>query len=233
MENLKEIKVLSGRLKGIARTCASVKNTDYVEIFVVNDYNGIITELANTTQDNLSFLLIPSSEASAMGSGIYRYKGIILKTKLDQAIEFVQAKYEITGGISNLGNVIKSIADPEIKERCLDILGADGNFDRVIREATTILEDRIRKVSGLNSSYYGVKLITEALHHKDGILEIEGEESEREGIYHILRGITLSFRQETHHKICDHFTQDEAMKVMVMIDLLLQIIGRAKKKTKP
>ena len=230
MENLKEIKVLSGRLKGIARTCASVKNTDYVEIFVVNDYNGIITELANTTQDNLNFLLIPSSEASAMGSGIYKYKGIILKTKLDQAIEFVQAKYEVTRDLSNLGNVIKSIADPVLRERCLDLLTAEGNFDRVIREATTILEDRIRELSDPTSRLTGVALVDKVLNPNKGILQIEGEVNEQEGFYQIFRGVMLSFRDETHHRIVDDFSREDALKVMSLIDVLLQILSKTKKR---
>jgi len=36
------------------------------------------------------------------------------------------------------------IKDAELKSRCSDLLSAPGAYDRVIREATTILENRIR-----------------------------------------------------------------------------------------
>lgn len=37
------------------------------------------------------------------------------------------------------------IHDAELRQRCADLLGAPGNYDRVVREATTVLEDRIRR----------------------------------------------------------------------------------------
>ncbi len=37
------------------------------------------------------------------------------------------------------------IKDNELRERCSDLLNSPGNYDRVILEATTILEDRMRK----------------------------------------------------------------------------------------
>jgi len=37
------------------------------------------------------------------------------------------------------------VRDTELRDRCADLLSARGNYDRVIREATVILEDRIRR----------------------------------------------------------------------------------------
>ena len=42
------------------------------------------------------------------------------------------------------------IKDTELRDRCTDLLAAPGNYDRVIREATVVLEDHIRhKVDSL------------------------------------------------------------------------------------
>ena len=40
------------------------------------------------------------------------------------------------------------IHDAQLRERCHDLLAAPGNYDRVVREATTVLEDRIRGKPG-------------------------------------------------------------------------------------
>ncbi|MFC2019210.1 hypothetical protein ACFLU4_04550 [Chloroflexota bacterium] len=43
------------------------------------------------------------------------------------------------------------IRDDTLKQRCYDLLQAPGNFDRVLREATVILEDKIRNKEGASS----------------------------------------------------------------------------------
>jgi len=59
---------------------------------------------------------------------------------LDQAIGMLDA------GLwpPELPPPVLQIRDKELRERCGDLLGAPDNYDRVIREATTILEDRLR-----------------------------------------------------------------------------------------
>ena len=40
---------------------------------------------------------------------------------------------------------VLTINDDELRSRTLDLLSAPANYDRVLREATTVLEDRIRQ----------------------------------------------------------------------------------------
>ncbi|OGC88175.1 MAG: hypothetical protein A2142_03510 [candidate division Zixibacteria bacterium RBG_16_48_11] len=230
MGNLKEIKPLLGRLKGIARTCASVKTTDYVETFVVQDYNGVITELAKATQDNLDFLLIPNTQATDMGYGQYKYKGIIFKSKLEQAISFLEASSDLGEEVIQVGSLIKAISDSQLRDRCIDLLQADANFDRVFREATTVLEDRMRTLSGLDDKYFGVKLVDTALNLTNGVLELPGGQKEKEGLLLIFKGVMLAFRDETHHKIIDDATRADAIKLLSLIDILLQVLTTAQKR---
>src|SRR6266550_1317393 len=49
----------------------------------------------------------------------------------------------------SLGHVVDMILqDQQLRDRCKDLLTAKKNFDRVFREATTVLDDRLKKVSG-------------------------------------------------------------------------------------
>ncbi len=48
-------------------------------------------------------------------------------------------------GASVSATFFDSLADTELKQRCSDILKAPAHFDRVVNQATLVLEDRIRK----------------------------------------------------------------------------------------
>lgn len=122
-----------------------------------------------------------------------------------------------------------AIQDQVLKERCLDILSAKNHFDRVVNQATLVLEDRIRersRVEGLE----GVNLVNKALNSKleKSILKVSDDPSIHEGICHICRGIMLAFRNPTHHKIIEGYTRADALKVCAFIDNLLCLIENAK-----
>jgi len=52
------------------------------------------------------------------------------------------------------------LGDGELRGRCTDLLLRKKHHDRVVREATTILEDRIRRLTGIRG-------LTAAAFHKD------------------------------------------------------------------
>jgi hypothetical protein len=47
------------------------------------------------------------------------------------------------------------IADDELRRRCEDLLAADSHYDRVVREACVILEDRVRKTIRTGKDWSG------------------------------------------------------------------------------
>ena len=63
-------------------------------------------------------------------------------------------------------NLPSLVADQELRQRCEDLLVADAHYDRVIREACVILEDRVRKAIGVGESSYGVSLMEKAFGKK-------------------------------------------------------------------
>ena len=130
--------------------------------------------------------------------------------------------------IMELGSLINAIENQELKDRCLDLLTARGKFDRVINQATLVLEDTIRQKSGITGKE-GVKLVNEAIKDEasSSVLVIEGEPEEQEGMAHICRGIMLSFRNLTHHKLIDKFSREDALKFCSFIDVLLKIVDTA------
>ncbi len=157
-----------------------------------------------------------------------------LKDKLLQLISFLEYGYKLSEEIIEIGSIYNSIKDEELKSRCADILTASSNFDRVINQATQVLEDRIRKKSGLGKSFVGVKLVNNALNADKlkSILIVSENNEEHEGFCHICRGIMLAFRNPTHHYLSDSFLREDALKFTAFVDNLLKILNKCKVKSK-
>ncbi len=127
------------------------------------------------------------------------------------------------------GSLYSSIKDPTLKGRCLDLLSAQGHFDRVINQATQVLEDRIRQKSGQDNSLTGTQLVNTVLKGdlSRTILKFSNNPSEQQGICDICRGIMQAFRNPSHHTILDNITREDALKVCAFIDKLLELVDSA------
>jgi Protein of unknown function (Hypoth_ymh). len=119
------------------------------------------------------------------------------------------------------------IHDLDLRARVMDLLKARGKFDRVIREATTVLDHRIKSLSGLNGK--PLQVITKAINQEPSraVLEFSNEPSQQEGFFNIYKGIFLAFRNVTHHELTDKFTREDALKFCGFVDLLLLALSQA------
>jgi hypothetical protein len=120
--------------------------------------------------------------------------------------------------------------DAILMKRCYDLLQAPTNFDRVIREATTVLEDRIRnrvpheimsKLIPLSQEQQGEKLVDKLFSPKSPILVVSSDEHERLAFYKILSGVFSYLRNPHHHKLDDKTEWSWAWSTTGLIDRLL------------
>jgi hypothetical protein len=95
-------------------------------------------------------------------------------------------------------NPVLIIKDPILLERCFDLLQAPKNYDRVIREATIILEDRIRnkvphailsREIPLSKEQTGERLINTLFSPKKPILLFSSDDHIHRGFYNMLIGV--------------------------------------------
>jgi uncharacterized protein (TIGR02391 family) len=123
------------------------------------------------------------------------------------------------------------LQDQQLRERCRDILLASSHFDRPIREATLILEDRIRKKSGLGGMN-GDALVGAAFNpelSKTLLRVASNDPDDQRGFTQIMRGIVPTFRNKTHHQIINTFSREDAMRVCAFIDVLLRVVDESVK----
>jgi hypothetical protein len=132
---------------------------------------------------------------------------------------------------SKLGATIDYLlSDAELRGRCKDLLQKGRHLDRVLREATTVLENRIKRTAGLKGSILPEQLVNVALNAdpSKAILLMSDESNEQAGFRSICRGIVLAFRHRAHHNIDDGVTPQDALKFCGFIDVLLGFVGKAK-----
>jgi len=223
-----QLKAFYGQLKGIRELCAIEK---VVTKHVGDDYNRIVEGISSIIdEDCSSFLLPPDFWHTSMGKQYALSHRI--QAKLFQFMSYLEFAYNLPGQVIEIGSIYNSMKDEELKSRCSDILSSLGNFDRVINQATLVLEDRIRTKSKLHD-LQGVNLVNKAINSdfQKSVLQTSDDPEEHEGIAHICRGIVLSYRNPTHHRIIENYAREDALKFCAFVDLLLTIIDDSKLNT--
>jgi len=122
------------------------------------------------------------------------------------------------------------IKDEKLGERCSDLLSAPGLYDRVIRESTIILEDRIRNKcphetlarlipNAVDQS--GENLINNVFSPDHPVLSISTEKSKRIAFHKILVGMISFLRNPYHHHLDETTEWSWAWSTVGFIDRLL------------
>jgi len=119
------------------------------------------------------------------------------------------------------------LEDGELRGRCRDLLLAKKHYDRVVREATTVLDDRLKTRTGI-AHMNPAALVGRVLSPDPAkaIIVVSTDKDEQQGFFNICSGVMLAFRNKAHHTLSNTFTQTDALKFCAFIDALLAVIGK-------
>lgn len=232
--NKKEIIKIYTLIKGIYQ---AIKETKYelVENTTYSQYNGILDKIYEMTKDeNFIMLKIDEKDVGNYYGEMKCTKSFFL-TKIIPAKEYINSVYIDTREevIQKVGALYNSIQDAELQRRCGDILlESSGAFDRVINQATQILEDRIKRKSGLqDTQLIGLPLVSKAIHSKleTTILKFSDTPEIQEQYSALFKGIIGVYRNPTHHGLEYECSREDALKFCAYIDLLLTEVDKAEK----
>ncbi len=221
-----ELQGCLGRLIGLRVTLSGQTHSSAE---MLRNYNKVVEKLKELTGDDLSDFVASPSLAYKSHGGDYLVRSFHLLEKVNELIGYLEHGMSLKNEVVEIGTLYNAIEDSQLRDRCSDILSARGNFDRVINQATQVLEDRLRRKAGSDRNTVGVKLVSEALGGDPSTarLAISPHCDEQEGITHILRGIMVGFRNPTHHQLGSTITREQALKVCCFIDFLLGVLDAA------
>jgi hypothetical protein len=124
------------------------------------------------------------------------------------------------------------VLDPELKARCLDLFdkfseaGADERFDTVLREAATLLEDRLRTRIGASRTTIGRALAAAAFSGPMPKLRASDVPSEQEGVGLLFLGFFAWFRNARGHSLAGALSKERVQQELGFVDLLLDLVER-------
>lgn len=194
------------------------------------DYQNIVKQLAVilAPEDMSGFVLPAEAFPERAGSNGY-CDWRVLELKLFQLISYLEYVYHVSAEIIEIGTLYNSIRDEQLRNRCADLLSAPGNFDRVINQATLVLEDRIRTRSKNTEGLAGAPLVNKVINSDaaKAILALSQNADEHRGFADICRGMVSAFRNPTHHQVSDDFSREDALKVCAFVDSLLRVVDHA------
>jgi len=121
------------------------------------------------------------------------------------------------------------VVDAELVSKCVPLFEQE-LYEVSVREAFTIMEQRIRKQGTLDASDIGVDLVDKAFGPKKAVLEVPlcVDEGERLGIHQLFRGAMGLLKNPLSHRSVPEF-QDRriAAEILVFCDFLLNILKTA------
>jgi len=144
-------------------------------------------------------------------------------TKASAAIPKKHAVEPITAA-----TIRRLLQDQQLYARCRDLLRAKQHFDRVFREATTVLDNRLKTKTGIKNMN-PENLVSKAVSPDPtkAIIEVSAEKAEQEGFYSLCKGIMLAFRNPAHHSLSEKFTREDALKFCGFVDVVLGVIEQS------
>jgi Protein of unknown function (Hypoth_ymh) len=132
------------------------------------------------------------------------------------------------------------IRDPELRRRCLDLFDQfrqDGEHDRldtVISEATRILEDRLRSLSGAPPTCIGGELAAFAFAARPAARLVVSEiPTEQEGAHLLYRGVFGFVRNSAHHRLLGDLQPERVLQVVGTADYLISVAEAARRELPP
>src|SRR5256885_5421860 len=120
------------------------------------------------------------------------------------------------------------LSDEELKRRCTRMLTGKHSFDSAFRAATTVLDDRLKKLAQIKGKINPYALVAKTLHPSKAILVVSDHDDEQEGFFNLVKGLMAAFRNPMHHSLNDKLTREDALRFCGFIDAMLTLLGQAR-----
>ena len=224
----REIEGCYARLTGLQDSLIIVLQP-VVAIDFYDDYMMILSQLRSSVDDGFSGFDLPDHVTDGLDQGMFGAYKQPITMKAKQLISYLEKVHNASNPIVEVGSAYNLIRDVELKSRCSDLLSARDHFDRVINQATQVLEERIRFKVPHAKDEVGIKLVNAAIKNSpaDSPITFSDNHSEQEGYASIMRGIVGAFRNTSHHRFLANVSREQALQICAFVDNLLAALEMA------
>ncbi|MEM3086214.1 MAG: TIGR02391 family protein [Halobacteria archaeon] len=122
------------------------------------------------------------------------------------------------------------LTDKELRSRCSGYLRKKKFLDSPVREAITVLENRLRARTGLGKAQEKTRagLVAKALNPNpnEALIVVSQDPDEQKGAFFICSGLMGLFGNPAHHSLRNDVTQQEALAVCGAVNLTLMLIDK-------
>jgi len=103
-----------------------------------------------------------------------------------------------------------------------------GDYETAIFKAFKMLEEKVRSKTNSAPSIIGTDLMTRAFNPNGGLLSHPGAQTsaERDGLYFLMRGAMMWFRNPSGHRTVGYANPSEAAHILSFANLLLNIVDQ-------
>lgn len=235
-EQKKEIRKIYTLLTGMYKATRE-SEMGYIKKNDIDQYNELVDKLYNIANNDeyIKMYRIEYGDYSQYDGRVIECANGVFLIKVLPILEYLNQIYidSTDETIQKIGSLYNAINDTELQKRCGDILlEASGAFDRVINQATQILEDRIKKKAGLEKTeLIGLPLVSRAIHSKleTTILKFSDNADIQEQYSALFKGIIGVYRNSTHHGLEYECSREDALKFCAYIDNLLNDVEKSEK----
>jgi len=148
-------------------------------------------------------------------SGIYK-----LSPEMTTSLEVI-----ITLEGMEISEFVDTLDDSELKKRCEIVVLRAGKPDSLLREAMTVLEDRLNSYSLEGKSGGRRNLPARILHPKTGSHKTFTDTAIQEDFFYLVRGLLGFYGSEVHHRLIEDLTIKTVSRVVVMVDEVLVLLS--------
>jgi Protein of unknown function (Hypoth_ymh) len=175
--------------------------------------------------------IIQASNVAVVLPEFNLYHGLFFFDFLDQAGRasvYLRKMFANELDIDQTAAIVEHMEDEALRKQCEDLLLLQGNYDRVIREATVVLESRLRDCAGGRKRLSGQSLIDFVLPEdvSKAVLRLDDDKEIYYGYRSIIRGVFQAHRNPAVHTLRD-VRRIDAARICAYIDMLLSIIDKA------
>lgn len=123
------------------------------------------------------------------------------------------------------------LTDEELRSRCRDLLLRGKHLDRAVREAATVLEDRLRELSGIGKDKERTRrgLIGCVLNPdpNKAIIKVSDDPDEQKGVFELCSGLVAAFANRAHHTLSE-LDLGEALALCGLANVLLRRVEQGR-----